>query len=103
MIISFNSHYPHKEVDHHWPANLPFEPQLCFETIFGWLANLNLDPNTTHTLVMPGVREGIVLLAYHALMGHFPNVLYSRREDDQWIWDSFPMQKVREEWRSKRR
>jgi len=99
--ISFNNHYPH-EVDHFWPSNLPIKPDVCFEAVFKWLKKCDLSRDEVHTVVMPGVREGIVVCAYHALMGHFPIVLYSRMERGKWVWDCFEMQTARQQKRGNR-
>jgi hypothetical protein len=102
MIISFNNHFPNP-VDHYWPRNLPLTPEICAGSVFDWLLGLNLSKDEVHTIIMPGVREGLILVAYHAVMGHFPNVVYSMREDGRYVWIELKLQEWREGARSARR
>lgn len=100
MIISFNNHYSGH--DREWVGNLPIRPYVCFHAIFKFLKDLKLDKNQIHTLVMPGVRGAVVVSAYHTLLGHFPNMLFSRREGSGWVWDEIKMQELREKTRAQR-
>lgn len=100
-LISFNNHYP-DPVDHDWKGNLPIKPDICFKAVHRWLGRLDLDRNTIHTIAMPGVRGAVIIGAYHTLLGHFPHMLFSRREGDGWTWDEIRLQEVREVYRAKR-
>lgn len=100
-IISFNSHY-HSKTDHFFNNHLRLDPEPCFEEVFEFLSSCNLDRDSIHTIVAPGVREGVVLAAYHALFGHFPNVLYALRRGEKYVWVRADLQEWRDIFRRKR-
>ena len=101
MIISFNSHY--EGADYTWTSSIPIDPDRAFDMAFCFLKDLGLSKSTVHTIVVPGVRESCIIAAYHALMGHFPHVLYPIRKDDKYIWVKAPLQEWRDKYRSERR
>lgn len=101
MIISFNNHYSNPDVS--WVGPLPLDPKRAFDAAFKFMLKLKLDKSITHTIVSPGVREGCILTAYHALMGHFPYVLYAIREGENWTWVQANLQDWRDKYRNQRR
>ncbi len=101
-VISFNNHY-NKHVDYFFDKNLRLDPEPCFEEVFHFLANLRLDKDIVHTIIAPGVREGIVISAYHALFGHFPTILYALRRGDKYVWVTAQLQEWRDIFRKQRR
>lgn len=101
-VVSFNNHWPNP-VDYSWRGSLPITPDVCFGAVFDWMAKLGLEKDRVHTVVVPGVRESLVLAAYHALMGHFPNVAYSMRKDGRYVWSVSPLQEWRDDARGERR
>ena len=100
-VISFNNHY--QKADFTWIGPLPLDPSRAFDAAFKFLKNINLDLSKVHTLVAPGVREGCILTAYHSLMGHFPYVLYSLRNGEEWTWVQADLQDWRDKYRHERR
>ncbi len=101
MIISFNNHYDGADKD--WDKPIPLDPVRAFDAAFQFLYKLKLDKSIVHTIVTPGVREGCILAAYHALMGHFPYVLYSLRDEGKWLWVRADLQDWRDKYRHERR
>lgn len=102
MIVSFNNHWPN-HVDHNWSGPMPINPDRCLKSVFKWLKGLELSKDEIHSIVLPGVREGLVVTAYHALMGHFPTVYYSMRNNQgRYVWREQKLQTWREEMRTKR-
>ena len=102
MVISFNNHWP-KHADHEWPGTMHLNPERCLKEVFKWLKGLDLPKDQVHSIVMPGVREGLVLTAYHALMGHFPIVFYSNRDGkNKYVWKEHELQGWRDQMRSRR-
>lgn len=106
-ILSFNNHYAPEKADYNWQGTLRLDPDSCYEQVFNWMLRCKLDKDLVHTIVMPGVREGIVVSAYHALMGHFPIAIYSLRRRghdgvERYVWVSAPLQEWRDYFRTKR-
>ena len=100
MIISFNSHY--EGADYTWATSIPLDPDRAFDAAFQFMKELKLDKSGVHTIIAPGVREGCILGAYHALMGHFPIVLYPIRKGEKFVWIRAPLQEWRDKYRSER-
>jgi hypothetical protein len=103
MIISLNNHWPHR-ADYSYPRTLPITPEVCLASVFDWLVSLKLPKDEVHTLVMPGVREGLVLTAYHTVMGHLPIACYSMRDraNGGYVWKTINLQDWRDDNRGRR-
>lgn len=103
MILSFNNHYPTK-ADYNYGGNLPIHPKKCLKAVFHWMKSLDLPKNQVHTLVMPGVREALILVAYHTLMGHFPKTLHGMRDggSGDYVWKETDLQDWRHKMRGRR-
>lgn len=100
MIISFNGHY--EGANWTWEGPLPLDPDRAFDAAFCFMKGLHLDKSKVYTIVAPGVREGCIIVAYHALMGHFPFVLYPVRREDEYVWLQADFQAWRDTYRNKR-